>query len=106
MARNRRIGRRVGEEESSEAVEEAAVVEESDVTEAPVEEPAVEVPVPANVIPIDREPRITLHAFARGRADAIMKAFAQSERLSHTHTRKQTRAQWQAEFEAFLKEPR
>jgi hypothetical protein len=35
-----------------------------------------------------------------------MKAFMQCERLQSTHTRKLTRTQWAAEFDAFVNKPR
>jgi hypothetical protein len=62
-------------------------------------EPAAKTPTPVRLTP-DRTPQITIHGFVRGSKDPILHAFAHHEKLT-SGTRKLTRAQWGAEYEAF-----
>jgi hypothetical protein len=69
----------------------------------PEPEPAPEPPKPAP----PAGPVTTLSVFARRYGNnPLMHAFQQCEKLSHRRTRKRTQAEWKAEYEAFLKEPR
>ncbi len=68
---------------------------------------ATPVPEAPKVVSIKSAPVITLSTFARRYPkNAIMRAFQDVERLSQAHTRKRTRADWEADYEAFLKAPR
>jgi hypothetical protein len=91
----------VTSDDAAPAEEESSLI----VPPAPPEPPAE--PAPATkVTPITREPGVTLSVFARSHRGPIMKAFMQCERLQSTHTRKLTRTQWAAEFDAFVNKPR
>jgi len=65
-------------------------------------------PLPAEAAPVIsiQEAQMTAIVFARGTNAAPMKAFVHVEKVTNRMTRKLTRAQWQAEYEKFLKEPR
>jgi hypothetical protein len=75
---------------------------------APKPTPAIAPPPPKPVAhAAPAEPVITLSTFAlRFGRNPLMRAFQDCERLSKRHTRKRTRSEWQADFDAFLKEPR
>ena len=63
-------------------------------------------PAPSNVVPFE-EPVITLATFARRfPRDPIIVAYQASERLCEPRVRKRTRAEWQADYDKFLRAPR
>lgn len=68
--------------------------------EAPAPEPAAPEAPPAKA-----EPRVTVANFVRGKGP-IGAAFLSVESLNHKQARMQTRAQWEAEYNIFLAQPR
>jgi len=64
-------------------------------------------PLPPPSAPKAAVPVTTLSAFARRfPKSAVMRAFQDGERLAQAHTRKRSRAEWEADFDRFLKAPR